>query len=185
MKTKIIGCLLIIMGLSINVYTLIEKKENISIEKRKIEYTLEKEISYNFKEDTYNSIIKIPKINLIKGIYDITDERNNLDRVMIHRDSIYPDKDNSNIILMGHSGSGDKAVFNDLDKMNSDTLIEFYYNHSKYVYRLDHSYYIEKNDKAIIKRNMNKKTITLITCDKKDKTKQVVYIGYLIDTLEY
>ena len=50
--------------------------------------------------------------------------------------------------------------------------------------KIDNIYCIDKTGKAIIKKD-NKKTITLITCDSNDKTKQVVYIGYLIDEIKY
>ena len=51
--------------------------------------------------------------------------------------------------------------------------------------KINEYYDIEKNGTASIKRDINKKTITLITCSQKDKTKQLIYIGYLIDEIKY
>ena len=183
-KTKII--IILIMVISINITNLtIERKKAISI-KNRIEYTLEKEIAYKERNDTYDAILVIPKINLKSGIYKTTDKRNNIeDNIMIHYSSIYPDKDNSNIIFIAHSGSGSKAFFKNLNKLDNDSLVEFYYHHTKYIYKLADNYTIEKNGTASIKRDKHKKTITLITCDSKDKTKQIVYIGYIIDEVKY
>ena len=184
--TRIIGLCLVLTGLGLNIYYMVNKRNNIIKENNKIEATLKKEVNYRYIDNSYDAILSIPKINLRKGIYSINDRRNNIEEnIMIHKDSIYPDHDNSNIILIAHSGSGDKAIFKDLKYMNEDSLVEFYYNHTKYVYKIDNIYCIEKSGKAVIKKNSNKKTITLITCDSKDKTKQVVYIGYLIDEIKY
>lgn len=182
----LIGYLLLIIGIIFTSTNLIiERNEKIK-ESNKIDYTLGNQISYIEKDDLYDIILSIPKIKLRKGIYSKKDKRNNIEKnVMIHMASDYPDKDKSNVILVAHSGSGDKAFFNDLDQLNEDTLIELYYNHTKYVYKFNNYYNVEKNGKVYINRDKSKKTITLITCNKKDKTKQVVYIGYLIDETHY
>ena len=183
---KIIGVGLISIGLSLNIYNKINTRNNIIRESNKIESTLKKEVNYRYVDNSYDAVLAIPKISLKKGIYSINDKRNNIDEnIMIHKDSIYPDQDNSNIILIAHSGNGDKAIFKDLKYINYDSLIEFYYHHTKYVYKIENIYSIEKSGKAIIRKENNKKTITLITCDSKDRTKQVVYIGYLIDEIKY
>ncbi len=177
---KVIGIGLVSVGLSLNIYNKISIRENIIKESNKIESTLKKEINYRYVDNSYNAILSIPKINLKKGIYSIDDKRNNIEEnIMMHKDS-----SQDNIILIAHSGSGEKAIFKDLKYLDTDSLIEYYYNHTKYVYKIDNIYCIEKTGKAIIKKE-NKKTITLITCDSKDKTKQVVYIGYLIDEINY
>lgn len=185
-KTKIIAYLIVIISIFINTTDLVIKRDKAISVKNKIEYTLEKEITYQEKDNTYDAILVIPKINLKNGIYKIGDQRNNInENIMIHYSSIYPNQDNSNIILIAHSGSGSKAYFKDLKKLDNDSLIEFYYQHTKYIYKIANIYSITKNGTALIDRDKNKKTITLITCDSKDKTKQIVYIGYLIDEIKY
>lgn len=188
MKTKrVVSYLLLIIGLFIFGNKLINKRDKTIIENNKIAYTIEKEVNYNYKDiDYYNMILVIPKINLKKGIYEKDDSRNDISKnIMIHNKSDYPDIENGNVILIAHSGSGYLAFFKDLDKLDNDSLIELYYKHTKYIYKLDNHYDIDKTGIASITRDNNKKTITLITCSNKDKNKQVIYIGYLIDEVKY
>lgn len=188
MKIINIGYLLLIIGaIIISNDHIIERKEIIT-EKNKIEYTLQQQTGYLVKEniDVYNMILSIPQIQLKKGIYEKEDARNNIEKnIQIHEKSAYPNQENSNVILMAHSGSGKKAFFKDLNKLNQDSLIELYYDKVKYIYKIDNYYIINKNGIASIKRDITKKTITLITCDQNDKTKQLIYIGYLIDEIKY
>lgn len=166
-----------------DIYSKYNKKIN---ENNKIEYTLNREINYIFKDNLYDGILKIPKINLKKGIYKISDKKNNIEEnIMIHKSSTYPNHDNSNLILIAHSGSGEKAYFKDLNKLDNNSLIEYYYDHVKYTYKIDKFYKVDKTGKISIKRDKEKKTITLITCDSSDKTKQLVYIGYIVDEIKY
>lgn len=182
-----LGYFLLIIGtiLMMNQYVL-ERKEVVT-EKNKILYTLQEQTGYLKREkDTYDMILSIPQIGLKKGIYKKEDKRNNIEEnVTIHKQSNLPDQENSNVILMAHSGNGKKAFFNDLDKLNEDSLIEFYYQKTKYVYKIDHYYSEEKIGTLMIRRNPTKKAITLITCSQEDKSKQLVYIGYLIDEIKY
>lgn len=180
--------ILIIVGVFITIYPYIIERYIVIEETNKIENTLAKEYGYSKidNDDTYDAVLSIPQINLKKGIYNKEDKRNNIDEnVTIHNLSNYPNEKNSNLILMAHSGSGVKAFFKDINKLNTDSLIEFYYKNTKYIYKIDNNYTIEKTGSASIKINPNKKTITLITCSQKDKTKQLVYIGYLIDEIKY
>ena len=155
-------------------------------ENNKIEYTLNQEINHKTVNNIYDGVLVIPKINLKKGIYKIDDKKNNIEEnIMIHRKTSYPNTNNSNLILIAHSGSGDKAFFKDLDKLDNDSLIDYYYDHIKYTYKIDNIYKVDKIGKVKIKRDKEKKTITLITCDEKDKSKQIVYIGYIIDEIKY
>ena len=188
MKKIRFGYLLLIIGIILTANNYISERKEIFIEKNKIDYTLEKEVGYYKKniEDTYDAILHIPQINLKKGIYEKDSKHNNIEEnVTIHNTSDYPNNEDSNLILIAHSGTGKKAFFKDIDKLNEDSLIEFYYQRKKYIYKIDNYYMIEKNGSAKIKRDTTKKTITLITCNEKDKTKQLIYIGYLIDEISY
>lgn len=193
---KIITILLIVTGM----LTLSNRYRSSRIEKivenNKITYTINQQQNYNQQQldknkssldtdDLYDGILSIPQINLKKGIYKKDDIRNNIeDNVTIHKSSTYPDNASSNIILIAHSGTGKKAFFNNIDKLTKDSLIEFYYHGTKYVYKIDKNYQVLKNGTVLIDRNEKNKTITLITCVKNDKTKQLVYIGYLIDEIK-
>ncbi len=184
---KISGYCFLFLGVITIGYQYLSSQYQQAQENNKIEMTLQKEVGYVTEDiDTYDAILSIPQIHLKKGIYQKEDQRNNISKnVTIHPNSTYPTEESSNVILMAHSGSGKLAFFNDLDQLNTDSLIEFYYQNTKYVYQIDHYYQIIKNGYATIDRDFHKKTITLITCSQKDKTKQFVYIGYLIDEIHY
>lgn len=177
------GLIISLLGVFLFSYQNITNHKKIEKEENKIFQTLAKETGYNYKNnDTYDGIIEIPQINLQKGFFQKNDKRNNInENITIHNMSTYPNEDNSNLILMAHSGNGEKAYFNDLTKLNTDSLIKIYYQNIKYTYKIDKYYEVTKTGDVSIKRNINKKTITLITCSQQDKTKQLVYIGYLID----
>lgn len=188
MKIINIGYLLLIIGTILTSTKYINERKELIKEENKIEYTLQKQTGYLVKKDidTYDMILSIPQINLKKGIYQKEDKRNNIEEnVQIHEVSDYPNKENSNIILMAHSGTGKKAFFKDIEKLNQDSLVEVYYEKIKYVYKIDNYYSINKTGLASVKRDNTKKTITLITCSQNDKTKQIIYIGYLIDEIKY
>lgn len=178
------GYILIIIGVLLVSYQYLSEREKITKEKNKIEYTLQNEVGHIQKEidDPYDMILEIPKISLKKGIYPKEDPRNNINQnVTIHLSSNYPDSENSNLILMAHSGIGEKAFFQELSQLDQDSLIKIYYHKKLYTYQIDHYYEISKTGTAKIVRDSSKKTVTLITCSQKDKTKQLIYIGYLLD----
>lgn len=187
MKIINVGYCLLVFGSFLLCFNYVYDREKEIKENNKIAYSLAKETGYLEKKDvdTYNMILSIPYIDLKKGLYKKGDSRNNVDdNVTIHDKSDYPNQENSNVILMAHSGNGANAFFNDLFKLNSDSLVELYYRKVKYVYKIDNYYTIEKNGYASIRRDINRKAITLITCSQKDKTKQLIYIGYLIDEIK-
>ena len=187
MKIFKISYLFLIIGFFIWCFNYVYDHVMIEKENNKISYSLQKEMGYLVKDevDFYDMILSVPQIKLKKGIYQKNDKRNNIDEgVTIHEKSSYPDINNSNVILMAHSGSGNNAYFNNLYKLNNDSLVELYYDHVKYVYKINNWYLVEKNGFATIRKEIDKKSITLITCSQEDKTKQLIYIGYLIDEIQ-
>lgn len=182
---KSIKYLLVIVSIFICI-NLVIKRNNLYIEETKINNTLVKETTNNSNGDSYDYLLVIPQINLKKGIYSKDNIHNDInENVTIHSESDYPDSINSNLILMAHAGTGSKAFFKDIYKLNNDSLVEFYYKGVKYVYKIDSFYEVDKTGNITFKRDSNRKTITLITCSQSDKTKQLIYIGYLIDEIYY
>ena len=182
----VLGLILIIGGIYLYLSDLVLKRKTMLVEKNMVNYKLSNVVSYRYLDNnnSYNAILSIPKIGLKRGIYDIDNKKNNIDEnIMIDKNSIYPNLDKSNIILIAHSGFGKKAFFKNLELLDDDSLIEFYYEHVKYVYKIDNYYYIRKTGYANLKYDDTKKTITLITCSSDNR--QVIYIGYLIDKIEY
>lgn len=134
----------------------------------------------------YIAVLEIPDINLKRGLVDYNSKYNDVKyNIQIIEKSNMPDKPNGNFILAGHNGTSSVSFFRNLNKLTTDSLINVYYKGYKYIYKFNNSYEVDKDGEIEIKRDINKNTITLITCKKNSKTKQVVNIGYLVDKVEY
>lgn len=132
-------------------------------------------ISYN-----YVAVLEIPKINLKRGLVEPTSKYNNVNyNIQVIESSTMPDQVNGNLILAGHNGASYISFFKNLYKLNINDKVYIYYNGIKYEYVLNRIYETSKDGNIEIYRDQNKTTITLITCKKNSKDKQMVYIGYL------
>ena len=137
--------------------------------------------SYN-----YIAILEIPSIDLKRGLVDYNSRYNNVKyNMQIIEHSQMPNVENSNLILAGHNGTSGVSFFRNLYKLKEDSLIYIYYDGIKYIYKLNNSYDTSKDGKVEIVRNRYKNTITLITCKRGTKDKQTVFIGYLVDKVDY
>ena len=136
--------------------------------------------SSNTKENDCIGKINISKIKLNTKLYKKDSKLNNVNKnVMILEESSYPNEKNSNLILAAHSGFSKKAYFNNLKYLDIGDVIDITYKEKLYQYELTNIYEIEKTGTARIIRNINKSTITLITC-KHNTNKQLIFIGELI-----
>lgn len=135
-------------------------------------------------DNEYIGILKIPKIGLEKGLVSKNSYYNNVNRnIFILNESDMPDKKNGNVILAGHSGNSRISFFKNLYKLGINDYVSIFYNGNEYKYKVVNLYEIEKTGKANIVRNVEKNTLTLITC-KQNTNKQIVYICELIDVRE-
>ena len=162
-----------------------DKKEQASIDYYFSKKTSDTKntISLPEKELTpYYAILKIPKINLTKGLVSPDSKDNNVNKnIYIAKNSLFPEDNKiSHIILAAHSGYNCIAYFKDLNKLVSNDDIYLYYNSKKYLYQITTFFEIEKTGKLIYKTKSND-DITLITC-LKGTNKQIVYQGILIST---
>ena len=157
-------------------------EENISQEQPKEEDNKKSySPSYN-----YIAILEIPSIDLKRGLVDYNSRYNNVKyNIQIIEHSQMPNVENSNLILAGHNGTSGVSFFRNLYKLKEDSLIYIYYDGIKYIYKLNNSYDTSKDGKVEIVRNRYKNTITLITCKRGTKDKQTVFIGYLVDKVDY
>lgn len=127
----------------------------------------------------YIAVLKIPKINLEKGLVSRNSKYNDINYgVTILKESDSPDFMNGNVILAAHSGTAYNSYFNNLDKINVGDEAFIYYNGKIYNYKFVKIYDIEKTGKANIKKYSNVSTLTLITC-RHNTNKQIVLIGNL------
>lgn len=132
-------------------------------------------------DENYIAILKIPKINLTKGIYSRESYMNNVNRsIQIIDKSDYPDVVGGNFILAAHSGTARISYFRNLSKLSVDDKVSIDFDGKSYDYKVVDIYKEKKTGKISIKRKSSKTTLTLITCE--DKTdKQIVVVCELID----
>ena len=190
----IIGSLFLLIGVSLISYDFFSKR-NVEInEQMAIEefYTTQEEIKEESTNDTqkveevkkqnkinYIAILKIPKIDLERGLVDPKSYLNNVKyNLEIVEGSSMPDNKNSNLIIASHSGTARISYFRNLNKLSINDEILLIYKNKTYKYKVSNKYEIEKTGTAKIIRNNNKTTITLITCKYKTN-KQIVVIADL------
>lgn len=154
-------------------YSIEETEEDIIEEPQKVEEVKE-QININ-----YIAVLKIPKINLERGLVDPNSYLNNVNHNLeILEGSNMPDQKNSNLIIAGHSGSARISFFRNLNKLTLNDEIFVDYKNDTYKYKVVDIYEIEKTGTAEIIKNKNTTTITLITC-KHNTNKQIIVIAEL------
>jgi len=178
-KINILCSLILIIGIIYLSYDVVSKVI-FKVKREKIveNYLVKKEEIDNVVYSDIIGILEIPKINLKQAIYTMDSENNNVDKnVEILKESKMPDIEGSNLYLVGHSGNRKEAYFNDLDKLEINNEIYFYYYNKKYTYKVRDIYTEVKNGSIrVIKDNIQK--IVLSTCSK-NKGEQLVVIGTL------
>lgn len=127
----------------------------------------------------YIAVLKIPKINLEKGLVAKDSKYNSINYgVEILKESDSPDVINGNVILAAHSGTANISYFRNLDKINVGDEAIIYYQGKTYNYRFVKIYDVEKTGKAKIDRDNNTSTLTLVTC-RHNTNKQIILIAEL------
>ena len=138
------------------------------------------------KKSNYVAVLKINKINLVRGLVDESSYLNNVKyNVQIIKGSNMPDVVGGNLILAAHSGNARISYFRNLDKLEIGDGATVDYKDKTYTYKVVNIYDVDKNGKVEIKRNLSKTTLTLITC-RHNTEKQIVMILELVyeDRLE-
>ncbi len=167
-----------------------EEQEKIDInvvEENQEETPQEPQEKYEKKATNVNyvAVLKIPKINLEKGLCSKGSSCNNVNKnIQILNEADYPDKENGNFILAGHSGSGRYAYLRKANKLEIEDLITVIYGGYEYEYKIVNIYEIEKTGTANIVRNKDKNTLTLVTC-KHNTNKQIIIISELVERSEF
>ena len=94
----------------------------------KIENLIIDQIVNEVKFD-YIATIKIPTINLEKGIVGKESQYNNIDYgIQVLEESDMPDVENGDCILAAHSGNSNVSYFKNLDKININDIVQILYN---------------------------------------------------------
>ena len=193
-----IGALLTLVGGFFLSYNYIQSKKIMAYDYMSNKFYTKKEIPQVSEEEESNQPIKeesppeqisntyigyltIPKINLTKGFLDKRSTENDVEKnILVVEGSNYPDTDRGNLILAGHSGTGWKAFFNDLYKLQINDQAYVTYKDKKYIYSIVNIYTQPKTGKLAIYRNYDVNTLTLITCTNNDSTTQTIYIAELV-----
>ena len=166
-----------------NVFYESNEKENTDEENNIVESEGEEETETEESDtytDDYIGYLTIPKINLNKGFVDKRSKENDVEKnIMIIEGSTYPNVKKGNFIIAGHSGTGWKAFFNELYRLNIGDEAYVTYKGKKYTYKFTNIYKQPKTGKIAIYRNYDKTTLTLVTCTNNDDTTQTVYIAEL------
>lgn len=196
-RLLIVGFLLFIIGISIVSFNFItkfniqneEKKaiEEFYIQEEKVENnetTIESENKTQGKTD-YIGILKIPKINLIRGLVSPDSKYNNVDyNIQIIDGSDMPNVTNGCFILAAHSGNASISYFKNLDKLSVGDSISLDYANNTYNYKIVNIYEVEKTGKVKIERDYDETTLVLITC-KHNTNKQIVLVANLMEESEW
>lgn len=185
----IIGSLIFLIGIGFISYDYlsnkkIDKKESELLEEfyetneitESIEEPQEKDEVKEQIKVNYIAVLKIPKINLERGLVDPNSYLNNVNYNLEWIDGTsMPNEEKGNVIIAGHSGSARISFFRNLDKLVIGDEASIIYNGTTYNYKVVKIYDIEKNGKAEIIRNQNVSTLTLITC-RHNSNNQIVVI---------
>lgn len=132
------------------------------------------------------AVLEIPKINLYQNLYPKQSELNTISKnVKIMNEAVFPDVNNGNFILAAHSGTGYIAFFKNLHKLVNNDKVYIYYNNIKYEYEIVLIYDENKDGDISLEKDPNQTVITLITCKYKDKTKQTIFVGNLVNKTNY
>ena len=150
------------------------KEDNVPADNSVEEKSSQKnEINYS----KYLGVLEIPRISLKRGFYGTDSKYNNINyNVTVVGGSTMPDVENGNLILMAHSGDAYISYFAYLYLLRIGDYAYVTYQGNTYKYQIVNIYNIPKNGTAVINRNMERTTLTLITCTKDSDTEQTVYI---------
>ena len=189
----IIGSLIIVLGFSLLSFDFIKPYVDENTEEKSLEQFYIKEEQIIDKNDkttsdevekekkpkvkyNYIAVLKIPKINLEKGLVEKNSKYNNINYgVQILKESDSPDVINGNVILAAHSGTANISYFRNLDKLDLGDDAIIYYQGNTYNYKVVKKYDADKTGEISIKRDRNTSTLTLITC-RHNTDKQIVII---------
>ncbi len=189
----IIGSFFILSGIGLISYNFYLDKKIDKQEKQAIEEfyniedivddtTEETQVTEEVKEQVkinYIAVLKIPKINLERGLVDPNSYLNNVNyNLEILDGSSMPDQAKGNLIIAGHSGNSRISFFKNLNKLVISDEIFIDYKNNTYEYKVVDIYEIDKTGIAEIIKNQNATTLTLITC-KHNTNKQIVIIAEL------
>ena len=183
---SIIGFILINISLYLTIYFYYDYKKNNTLIKEYFNTTtISKDSQIKKTNNSFLGILEIPLINLKQGFYDINNKNNNIKNgIQVLNNSKMPNDSNNILVLASHSGNGIHSYFNKINTLNINDLLFLYYEGNKYIYQINDIVKIPKDGHLTISYTNNSQLI-LTTCDKDDKTKQLVIKSQLKEINAY
>lgn len=130
------------------------------------------------EEDDYLFELYIPKIDLLRRVYDFGNKLNNVDiNVELLEASI---KESNLYFLASHSGGGQASYFDDLIYLEIGDVIFLKYRDKNLSYVVDKIFYIEKNGYFEVEDRDNR--LFLITCSLTNSKEQLVIRGQMMNS---
>jgi LPXTG-site transpeptidase (sortase) family protein len=125
------------------------------------------------KNNIFGELI-INKINLDEELFSKNSTENDIEKhVTILKESIYPDNDNSIMVIAAHSGIGKIAYFNELDKLEINDEVILIYKEKRYIYIVKDIWEEKKNGYININKE-KKKQLVLTTCSPNKENYQLI-----------
>lgn len=135
---------------------------------------------YNYNNKNFNLIID--KINLDVNVYDYDSKFNDVNKGIYLATNTSLDNFDNSIILASHSGSSSISYFKNLHKLDLNDEIILKNDEYKYIFSINKIYKINKNGK--FSYSNERETVYLITCDKQNTKKQLIYRAKLQKTIK-
>ena len=130
----------------------------------------------------YIGFLNIPGINLRRGFVDINSRFNTVNRnIQIIYPSDMPNVPNGNMIIAAHSGTSAVSFFRDLWRLGIGDEAIINYQGQDFRYIIRDIYYVPYTGSVPIRRDVNRTTLTLITCTRGRNNMQTVYIAELVE----
>lgn len=164
---------LLCIGTILLVYSLI--CHNIYIKNEKITKKIISPTSTPQKLEDKEQIgyIKIEKLNLFQPLYKKESKHNNIEEnITILEESIMPNEENSILFLAAHSGTGEIAYFQNLDKLKPKDIIKLKYKKNIYYYQVKNIWEEKKTGYIHVNKN-EKKQLILTTCNPRNSSTQL------------
>lgn len=180
-KIKLVGKLLFLCSFLLLLFPIFRTKVETKHVEKIIETYIQNESEFKSISFDVLGILEIPSILLKKCLYKIDSLKNDVNKnVYVLPTSIFPEQLYSNVLLASHSGYGRIAFFHHLDKLRIGDFAYLYYQEQKYIYKLSFMYQEIKDGTITLHQESEKKYLTLITCNQKQKDLQNIYVFELL-----
>lgn len=149
---------------------------NIKRTTKPIINTITKKISIKkatTKKESPIGVIEIPKISLVKELYSIKSPINNIEQnVTVLNEIINNNNKIELLVLAAHSGTGEKAFFKNINKLDIDDKINIIYKSKKYTYIVKRI--VEQPKVGYININKTRSSQLVLTTCSKTEGKQLI-----------